>query len=454
MYPLPPGTPKVQPVSPPFVPVPDVPTEKQLQAVAPHGVLRNLGGVLSSIAAGWKNPAMAGQAYNEFAHGAQNRLLAQNQQARQAALQKNAATAQQENLARQNELTQAQIENFQSEAAHREAEDKAKKFRPMILQGPAGEPMAGSFDPSSNMYFDAEGKPVTGAKVWEKPATTPSPVGKVAPEIGAQIGPAPDPSKYAGGAESAQYKSDLAKWGKEAERIKNEEAAATGESRGMAYGMGRFYPMLDVEQGNMPVLVRGKDVLENPDRYMPAGAAAPALGKTALIEDIRGAIGYTRDAINRMGDESFNADQRALLALALRQPAGQGMQYVDSLVRSGITEAQQDYVIQLFQLKENSMAMRSVLGAGQGSEDLRSAVTATLPSAGTPTRRYAEKQLAMFEAQLNRLARGVPKVPLREEAGKGGGGQEIKVQHNPRTGQERYSTDGGKTWQTGKPPAK
>ena len=74
------------------------------------------------------------------------------------------------------------------------------------------------------------------------------------------------------------------------------------------------------------------------------------------------------------------------------------------------------YITNLAQLKENAMAMRQVLGAGQGSDEMRAAITATLPTPRTPTRAYASTALDKFEGQLNRLSRGLLNVPLSPEA--------------------------------------
>jgi hypothetical protein len=351
------------------------------------------------------------------------------------------------------------------------------KFRPAVLADEQGQPIAASFNPATGTYHDETGNVIANPRQWEKPPTRrtgtaeplfdkngtvigfrdlegnligphspnataemkdilgsaqpkppPSEAGKIAPEIEAQIGTRPDPKDYPQGAKDPEYKAASTAWGAAAEKIKNREAAATGEARGFAYGRGRFYSMLDTEGGNVPVMVTGEEIQDHPGRYISAGAGAPALTKTALIEDIRGAIGLTRESIGKMGNESFNKTQRAWLAAGLAAPAGQGSQYIDSLLRENLTEAQHDYVIRIFQLKENAMAMRSVLGAGQGSEDLRAAIIATLPGAGTPTREYADKQLQAFESQLNRLERGVPKVPLRTDIGGVGGKGMVKMQ--------------------------
>ena len=42
---------------------------------------------------------------------------------------------------------------------------------------------------------------------------------------------------------------------------------------------------------------------------------------------------------------------------------------------------------------------------------------ATIPGPATPNKAYASKQLDTFEKVLNRLERGVPKVPLRTDTG-------------------------------------
>ena len=74
------------------------------------------------------------------------------------------------------------------------------------------------------------------------------------------------------------------------------------------------------------------------------------------------------------------------------------------------------------------MAMRSVLGAGQGSEELRQAIMNTIPNVLTPNRKYAMNQLQLFENTLNRLMRGVPQVPLR-----GGNNAQPQTQQTPLT---------------------
>ncbi len=178
----------------------------------------------------------------------------------------------------------------------------------------------------------------------------------------------------------------------------------------------RTVNMLDTLTGNRPVTITVQQLLDAPEgRYISQAGGQKALNQTALIEDIRGAIDLTRQSLANLRTD-FTATQAAQLAIALGGPRA-GQSAMDAILASTVgktlTPEQIDYVTNLAQLKENAMAMRSVLGAGQGSDELRAAIMATLPSPRTPTRAYAKSALDKFEGQINRLARGVPEVPLR-----------------------------------------
>jgi hypothetical protein len=201
------------------------------------------------------------------------------------------------------------------------------------------------------------------------------------------------------------------------------DAEKSAQARGESYAKARMVSMLDTQNGNSPVELSAADInRENSDaaaqgrqpRYIPAGASQSALNKTALIEDIRGNIGQTRDALKGL-KEDFPQSVRAKLAVALtdRDPRSAVSALISGELLGSLTEDQQSYVQSIAQLTENAMAMRSVLGAGQGSEELRQAIMNTIPNVLTPNRKYAMNQLQLFENTLNRLMRGVPQVPLR-----------------------------------------
>jgi hypothetical protein len=207
-----------------------------------------------------------------------------------------------------------------------------------------------------------------------------------------------------------------------AESIIKQKAAMqglTGAERGKGFGLWRTVQMLDTQQGNRPVTITVGQLTENPERYVSAGAGVPALNKATLLEDIRGAIGRTRTALQGMPE--FSPTQASQIAIIMGSgDPGMFRSFFQTGVGQTLTPEQQDYLIQLFQLRENAMAMRSVLGAGQGSDELRAAILRTVPGAATPSKQYAAKQLDAFEQTLDRLSRGIPNVPLRPMPGETG----------------------------------
>jgi hypothetical protein len=108
--------------------------------------------------------------------------------------------------------------------------------------------------------------------------------------------------------------------------------------------------------------------------------------------------------------------------LAMR--AGDPHAALDQLVASGalgtLSDDQWNFLVATRQLAEQAMAMRTTLGAGQGSDQVRAAIEATLPSLLTPDKAKALAQLDAFDKTLARLRRGIPKVPLRTDVGGGG----------------------------------
>lgn len=202
----------------------------------------------------------------------------------------------------------------------------------------------------------------------------------------------------------------------------NTTPAATSQAgilRIEALGGTREMPVIDTQNGNSLQYLSATDInkanKEQPGRYIPTGPGTAALNKTALLEDIRGSISQTRQSLASIPE--FTAGDKVLIATAMRDrdPRSAISQLIGGVAGGHMTPQQQEYLINLAQLHEQALAMRSVLGAGQGSEDLRAAVLRTIPGPGTPNKAYAAKQLDAFEQTLNRLSRGVPKVPLRDQ---------------------------------------
>jgi hypothetical protein len=206
--------------------------------------------------------------------------------------------------------------------------------------------------------------------------------------------------------------------------------------------------MLDTKNGNRPVSLNVAEInranAEEPGRYIPAGPSIPALTQTGLIEDIRGGVQQVRNNLSQMTDADFNLLERSKIAVALRSrdPRSAMEPIINAAAAQHLSGPLQEYLINLLNLKENAMAMRAVLKAGQGSEDMRDAITAVIPGPMTISRQYGLKQLDTFERTLNRVERGVPKVPLRTDipgAGEGGGGGTFSVT-DPHGGVHTFKT--------------
>jgi hypothetical protein len=205
-----------------------------------------------------------------------------------------------------------------------------------------------------------------------------------------------------------------------------ESSVTAGVLRMMALSQTRPVQVLDSKNGNAPVTINMDDLnranLQEPGRFISAGAGVPALNKEALLSDIRGGAQQVRDSLTKMPD--FNMADKAKIALALRSrdPRGTVGALISGGALSSMNPDQQEYLVNVTNLVENAMAMRSVLGAGQGSDDLRDAIKAVIPGPATPNKAYALKQLDVFGKTLDRLERGVPQVPLRGNEPQAAGG--------------------------------
>jgi hypothetical protein len=276
--------------------------------------------------------------------------------------------------------------------------DPYKAASRVTLQGPDGKPMLGFVDPLTRQVSDAQGNVIPNPVPFQKAGTP--------PHITAMVGGKPhimerDPS-------TGQYSIDRGE---------------APPNYAMMGGTFRLAPaMLDTMNGNAPVTMNVDQLNEanatQPGRFIPAGTSSPALAKTALIEDIRGNISSVRNVLQNPKMPAFTAGQRAKLAYTLEK-GDKGS--IDAMITgefiNSLSPEQQDYVVGLSQLVENAMAMRSVLGAGQGSDQLRDAIRRTIPTAANPNPQYSIKQLDAFEAVLNRLEKGIPNVPLGGHGG-------------------------------------
>jgi hypothetical protein len=198
-----------------------------------------------------------------------------------------------------------------------------------------------------------------------------------------------------------------------------EEAARAGR---LAFGDIRQITVLDTRDNNNMITMTATEFNEankkEPGRYLDSAKAQKTLTQRALLEDIHGAIKNSQGSISRL-KSNFDETTRLLLykAVTSTNPTGAISNIINGQFGKAMSPDQIDYLTDLNQVVENAMAMRSVLGAGQGSDQLRDAIKATVPNAGTFSKEMALAQLKKFEMQVNRLERGVAGVKLASPKG-------------------------------------
>jgi hypothetical protein len=208
----------------------------------------------------------------------------------------------------------------------------------------------------------------------------------------------------------------VAVWGAQAQKKKTQEGTAAANIRVEGFAASKEFPVIDTKNNNTlqyisPTAINTANVKE-PGRYVPAGPGMAAMKPIALLEDVRGNIDQTRQALNGLRSE-FDAKTKARIAFALRSsdPAKSFDTLMTNLDIGAMPDDQQAYIQALASLAENSMSLRGITGGGS-AEDARNAIRAMLPSGNTPTRAYGLKQLDLLEKTVDRLRRGQPTVPL------------------------------------------
>ena len=205
------------------------------------------------------------------------------------------------------------------------------------------------------------------------------------------------------------------------QKSKERLAEVTGAARGKAYLAGRTKDVWNTATRDFDI--RTQDEVDrankkSPGTYYSQTIATKYLPQATLLADMRGAKDRVVGSLAKL-DKNFSQTQILQISnmLKLTNPEGAIGNYIKANIGKTLSESQVDYITDLLVLKENALAMRSVLGAGQGSDMLRSAIEATVPGAMTPNRMFATKQLEKFGHTLDRLERGIP-VGIRLPRGK------------------------------------
>ena len=169
-------------------------------------------------------------------------------------------------------------------------------------------------------------------------------------------------------------------------------------------------PQKGLKAGELAFVTR-QEAAAHPEKYAPVGSGDKALGMQARFGEIQRTVDMTNQAIENLPDDAFDAKARAQVAYVLRSPDPASA--LDAFFKSGaadtLNDKQIDYVTSLTSLAESAQALTSLQGIGaRGSDKLRAAITAMLPSGSTPSQKYAKVQMKKFQVELDALLKGVP----------------------------------------------
>lgn len=144
----------------------------------------------------------------------------------------------------------------------------------------------------------------------------------------------------------------------------------------------------------------------------PAAQGVQALAKEAQFKEIVTASGKLRQAIKALPDTPFTPKDIASLTLATRSSDPKVLSNIAASFAGNqqLTPEQRAFAVWATQLNERALSLRNVAGMGQGSDDLRKAIQATLPSLRSGDKDMMNRQLDAFDQQVQQLHLGVPKV--------------------------------------------
>jgi hypothetical protein len=231
-------------------------------------------------------------------------------------------------------------------------------------------------------------------------------------------------------------------------------------ARGEGLGKNRAVPVINPETGELEYRYV-KDAVAQPgqDGASPAAGGTKALSGQAQMNEMLVASKSLRSIINqkdRSGKQvftPFTPAQVTKLEIAMNtKDSSVAQANLKALASQNLTPAQRTFVVWVAQIHERALSIRAVASMGQGSDDLRAAIKATLPGVGSGNLEMMNEQLDAFDQQVKLLQQGVPKVKgqanmLTSPESQKPKPPEVQYADNPETGESIMSTDGGKTWQ-------
>jgi hypothetical protein len=224
---------------------------------------------------------------------------------------------------------------------------------------------------------------------------------------------------------------------------KDHRIQLAGQSRALSYMQSRMYPVLNAD--GTEGFANAQQITKDPGNFAPLTGAVKVKSQQAIFQDLHYTSGQLAEAIDGLGEQGFDAKSRAQLLLALRSndPRSALSEFLSSEGAASLTDAQMNYATALTAATEGAMMLRNLGGMGAGSDTLREAIAKMIPGAGTPSQKYAKRQLELYNGQVSRLEKAVPNIP----GGSGGGAA-------PQGGPKPGTVEGGYRFKGGDPADK
>lgn len=218
---------------------------------------------------------------------------------------------------------------------------------------------------------------------------------------------------------------------------KYHQISAVGPSvaRAVAFSMNK--PLSVIDENGVARYERAGDAIAS--QAAPSGIGAQSMSKQAQFNDVHAGLGIMRSAINGLPEGRLSAESIAALTMATRETDPDvAHQIMDTYLGTHqLTEPEKNFVVAMQQINERALSLRNIAGMGSGSDQLRAAIRATLPSAKSGDTAMMRKQLDATTNLVDNLQTGL--VKTNTPTGRGTGAPNTAApkathRYNPATG--------------------
>ena len=202
------------------------------------------------------------------------------------------------------------------------------------------------------------------------------------------------------------------------EKVKEkvDTAAAQAYARYRQFGNFKLDDWVDTTTGKVAAASAAQisdELKAHPGKYLKGVDYLKFSKPIVTLADMQRTVNNTRTDLSQMKGD-FDPEFLGKLAMVMRETDQKSAMsnFIQSNFAKSLTPDEWKYTTHLRQMIENSMAMRAVVGYGQGSDSLRDAIIATIPNAKTPTKAAAIEQLNNYQDQILRLSKAYPEIAI------------------------------------------